>query len=398
MQSICLSRVNNSNRGILYTLCLFLFIICRVNGSSPKDTIIYTNIPSIDPLNRVSLSKTQFAFITSTSWDMHHRELIINVVERKQNQFETISVSIPTSLKILQCPTICLNDSFLLIQDEYDLNWFLFKYVVGKYKLVEKIKLPSHSTLFDARVLNEHCFLLTDIYNHHPADSVSNTTLCVYDARARKVTKVIHPELPCIGLSHLQQNWISQSDQFVVLAEPCGNKIRLYDQELNQVRTIQIPQGENWKNLPGNKLPFETSPLKIDPKSLIANLSPLLQTFSRIITIHLANDSLLLINCSFPDTMQGKTENFVYNINRNKFENDSQVKITLPRSLEDNDSRTFEITPYQMIRDGFCYSLEEDNFLYNNQLTTRENEKLKNEFYENHDPEFIIRISKIEIH
>jgi hypothetical protein len=380
-------------------LCFLLLFTTQNFAENRMDTIINTHIISIDPLNKASISDNQVAFISAKSWNMDKRKLEINKLNLKNLELIKLSIEIPTSLKILQCPAICMTDSFFLIQDEFKLNWFLFKNVNNQYKLIEQIPLPPHTMAFDARALNEHQFLLTDIYNHHPMDSVKNTTLLIYDARIRKFIAELHPDIPCIGLSHFPQNWISQNETFIALAEPCGSTIRLYDLKLKPIRSIKLPESRNWKNLYGNKLPIETSPAFIDPKSLIEKLSPILSIFSRIETIHFANDSLLLISCSLPDSTRFEKENFVYNINSNVFLQASSVSIA--RNYENSDriesAQTFQITPDQLIRNGICISLEEDNFIPDPTLTTIENEINKDKFYEDHDPEFIIRISSIII-
>lgn len=399
MKSIYPSNYKIKNRGIAHALCFLILVSVNIYAESVKDTIIETKEISIDPLNRSSISDNQFAFITSNSWNIKKRELFITNIDLKTFTKIKIKVLVPTSIKILQCPSFCLNDSFMLIQDEYDLEWFLFKNVSGEFKLIEKIILPSKTKAFDARVLNNHMFLFSDLYNHHPKDSLYNTSLCVFDARSRKIMKVIHPELPCIGLSHFPQNWISQNRELIALADPCGNKIRIYDFQLSQIRTIQLPTTSTWINLPGNKIPIETSPSQMNPKELIEKFGPMLSTFSRIETIHFANDSLLLISCNETDTANYENLNFVYNAKINAFISSKSIFISEKRKIQNSgrSELTFQLNPHQMIRNGICISLEEDNFIPNPTLTAEENEINKNKFYENNDPEFIIRISKIEI-
>jgi len=168
---------------------------------------------------------------------------------------------------------------------------------------------------------------------------------------------------------------------------------------LDLIHTIELPQTDDWINLPNNKIPVETSPAIINPKEFIANFEPGLITFSRIQSIHFADDSLLLISVSMPGSKVSSTKNFVYNVNNNIYLDPERILI--PKSgyhLDCKDELTFHIDPYLLFTDGYSISLEEDNYLPDPKLTNEENENRKNIFYENNDPEFIIRISKIEIH
>lgn len=381
------------------TLCFFFIttLFCRANEKN--DTIIFTGELSIDPLCRTSISTNLFSFVTSRSWNLEKRQLTIHTLDLKTNKRADIIVMAPTIMKVLQCPAIALNDSFLLMQDDYDLKWFLFKPVQGEFKFVEEVQFPPGMMAFNAKVITSNLFLFTDIYNHHPLDSVHNTSLAIYNARQRKFLKVIHPEVPCIGLSHFPQNWITNNRRRIAMAEPCGNRIHIYDLTLDLIHTIELPQTDDWINLPNNKIPVETSPAIINPKEFIANFEPGLITFSRIQSIHFADDSLLLISVSMPGSKVSSTKNFVYNVNNNIYLDPERILI--PKSgyhLDCKDELTFHIDPYLLFTDGYSISLEEDNYLPDPKLTNEENENRKNIFYENNDPEFIIRISKIEIH
>jgi len=399
MKSFCQNNLKQKNRGAFKALCFLLLFSVNSFAESGMDTIILTNEISIDPLNRTSISESEFAFISANSWNIEKREMSINKLNISTHVLKSIKVKIPTSIKILQCPTFCLNDSYLLIQDEYELDWFLFKNVAGEFKFLEKINLPKKTMAFEAKVLNDRLFLLTDLYNHHPLDSTFNSTLCVYDAKVGKIVKTIHPEIPCIGLSHFPHNWISQNKHFIALAEPCGNRIQLYDVQLNFIRTVFLPDSRSWVNLKENKLPLESSPAKINPKSFIEEFSPFLTTFSRIKTIHFANDSLLMISCNHPDSLTIRKENYIYDAAKNKFLSPSAIIISKNdfSSISNKSTSSFNITPYQLIRNGICISLESDNFIPNSKLTIQENENNKNKFYQDNDPEFIIRISKIKV-
>ncbi len=399
MKSFSISKRSSKNRGVIMALCFLISFSFNSFGKIANDTIILTNENSIDPTFRSCISDNFYSYSTSHSWDINKREIVISKLNLKNHVISKLSIKVPTNIKILQCPTYCLTDSFLLLQDEYDLQWFLFKNMFGKYKFIDKIILPKNTMALNAKVLNEHMFLLTDIYNHHPLDSVSNVSLCTYDALLRKVTHEIHPVLPCIGLSHFPQNWISQNDKFIAVAEPCGNKIQIYNINLKLTRTISLPLSSSWTNLPGNKIPIETSPALINPKEFIGNFKNTISKFSRIETLQFANDSLLLISCNHPDSAQVTHENFVYNAKQDLFMDPKFITIKSSEVSDTNKTSglTFHITPHQLLRNGICIMLLEDNFIPNPKLTTQENENNKNTFYEKNDPEFIIRLSKIEI-
>lgn len=378
-------------------LCFLVFVPALSEAEEITDTIIYTGELSIDPLNRTSISENDFSYITARSWNLTKRQLTIHSLDLITYQIKKHIVKVPTSMKLLQCPAIAMSDSFLLLQDDYTLKWFLFKMAQEEFKLVEEIKLPSRTMAFTARSINSDHFLFTDIYNHHPLDSVYNTSLTIYNARERKFMNTIHPEVPCIGLSHFPQNWISHSKSLVAMAEPCGNLISLYDMKLNQAGKIFIPKSKRWIDLKGNKIPIETSPEFINPKELIAKFESHISTFSRIETIHFANDSILLISVSQPEETGSTTENFVYNINTKQFIDTHKIQMNTSSEYGNPEKLSFQIEPYHLFKNGICISLEEDNYFPEPTLSKEENENRKNTFYENNDPEFIIRVSKVKI-
>ncbi len=393
-----LSRLfQNKNRGTIIFLCFFVLIAPKANAGVEKDTIIFTKESSVDPLYRSSIFQDQFVFATSTSWDLSQRILTLNKLELVRYALSKIKILIPTNIKLLQCPTFCITDSFLLLQDEYDLNWFLFIKKAGQYTYLEQLSPPPRTIFFKAKAISESKFLLTDNYNHHSADSVYNTSLCIYDARLRQFTAEIHPGLPCIGLSHFPQNWISNNSKQIALSEPCGNKIYLYDLALKLTEMICLPVDKHWIDLPENKIPLETRPEKINPKALIEKLNTLLPTFSRIETIHFVNDSILLVNCTIPDSLKSKKTTYIYNTQNRSFEKPEYISFYSKENMafEKANTPSLNLTPYQLFSEGIYISLEDDNFIPNPNFTISQNETNKNNFYENNDPEFIIRISKV---
>ena len=384
------------NRRVLKTLCFFLFLSPFIQATEIKDTIIYTGELSIDPLSRISMSENDFSFLTTRSWNLEKRKLTIHQLDLKTHSLTDLIVKIPTNLKILQIPAFALTDSFLLLQDDYNLKWFLFKLAGGEFKIVEEIILPHGTMAFNASAVSTAQFLFTDIYNHHPLDSVYNTSLTIYNARERKFQNIIHPEVPCIGLSHFPQHWISFNQNTIALAEPCGNEMRLYDMELKFLKKISLPKKEKWINLPGNKIPVETSPQRINPKEFITEFESSLSTFSRIESIYFANDSILLISTKQPDKTGSVTKNFVYNILSEKFTDPNNIGIQSSGLHSDcREDLTFHLDPYLSLQNGIYISLEEDNYISDTTLSKEENEIRKNIFYENNDPEFIIRLSAI---
>jgi hypothetical protein len=386
------------NSRVYMALCFFLQCSLQSLSFVSKDTIIFTGKASIDPLIRTSISDNQFCYLTARSWNLEKRQLRIHTMDLEDFSSKDVIVKVPTVIKVLQCPAFTMSDSFLLLQDDYNLKWFLFKLAQGEYKMIEEIQMPPMTMALYSKVVEPDLFLFTDIYNHHPLDSVYNTSLALYDARQRKFIKTIHPEVPCIALSHFPQNWISQNGKHIAVAEPCGNRIQLYDMNLDLIKIVELPLSKSWVNLPGNSIPFESSPALINPKEFIAKFEPKLSDFSRIQTIHFANDSLLLITVSQPSISGTENLNFVYNTKSRTFPEASKIMISKTGNhINCKDSLTFHIDPYILIRDGLVLSIEEDNFLPDPSISTEANEIRKNQFYETNDPEFIIRISKIDI-
>ena len=367
-----------------------------------SDSICYykTNLSSIDATIKISAFKNSVAFTTPQLFDSSTNRLEIKISEFTPYSTRSLIGNIPKSLSIYQLPDISLNTHYLILQDFESLGLFVFKIIKNTFEYQGQIQLPEKCQILNAYPLDEKRFLLTDIYNHHPLDSEYNVSLCVYDATLDSITAEIHPEIPCIALSHLEHQWTSFNSKYIFLAEPCGNRIHRFDHNLKNEKIIEFKEPSNWTNLSENKIPFETSPAKVHPKIVIFKLLDLLPSFNRIETIKTINDSITEIICSTSDTINSKTKQAIfYNSNQDIFTRNFQTYSTEFFGNVQNSAaeQLFNLSNANWSGENKCITLSDDSFLGNPNLSKTENESNKEIYYQTNDPEFVIKIYNLNL-
>lgn len=361
-----------------------------------KDTVINTSLSALEPIISYSVTPNEIFYSTPELFDSSNRILQISRMNTQDFKQEKMYCLIPKQIFVAGAPMFCINGSYLLLQDDETLEINLFKCKRDTFKFISKIIPPERTKYFEMLPLDSELFLLIDLYNHHPSEDKFNASLSIYEPSLNRIMETIHPELPCIAWSHFPKKWVTINDSSIFLSEPCGRIIREYDHSLKPKAIIDLPVMANWKNLPANRFPFETSPDKIHPKLLIDKLKIITSKINRIESINSLGDSLLLISCTGADSIDlSKRIIFLYNPKTKQFW--EQPIFCFSSSTINYQSKirsSIEIT-LNSVWSGIYKSItiESDSFIPESGLTKEENEQLKNRYYETHDPEFIFKCS-----
>ena len=398
-----LKSSNLYHRGSILILG-FLFIFgkeaCSLGLSTDSLCFYKTDLSSNDATIKISSFKNSVAFTTPQLFDSSTNRFEIRVAQFPTYTTQSLISYIPKSLGIHQLPEISFNTHYLILQDFESLGLFVFKIIKNIFEYQGQIQLPQKCQILNAYPLDEKRFLLTDIYNHHPLDSEYNVSLCIYDATLDSITAEIHPEIPCIALSHLEHQWTNFNSKYIFLAEPCGNRIHRFDHDLKNEKIIEFKEPTKWINLSKNTIPFETSPAEVHPKIVIFKLLDLLPSFDRIETIKTINDSITEISCSTSDTLNIKIKQAIfYNSNQDVFTNNFQMYSTEIFGNTKNSAaeHLFNLSNANWIGENKCITLSDDSFLGNSNLSKTENESNKEIYYQTNDPEFVFEIYNLNL-
>ncbi len=341
-------------------------------------------------------------YFTNEEWNSENRRLKIYSVNTTNERRDSFEITLPASITINDLPEISVSDNYLLLCDDEHFDFYRFIKSNGKFIFSNKIDLPKKACGRYMKALGNDKFLLYTIYNFHPADKRNNANIGIYDAKNDKILKFIHPEVPCIGFSHLTKSWVTTSDKYIALANPCGYKIRLYDFNLNVVDSIDYTGAVDWNNLPGNKIPVETDPSKIHPKLLIDQLLLMQDTISRIEKISFINDSQLLVSSTCKNCGNEKRRIDVWMLN--KWEKPYLTIPSFPVSYSVNDTIDIENAPLMLYHatkseanDNLIIQVRDDDFYPKQNIPVKEFNHLKDLYYEKNDPQFSIAVYRINI-
>ena len=399
-----LHSINNKsiNRGSLLILGFTFFSAMRLMAhdlNSDSVATIKTGLLALNPEVIQTRTGGALSFTTTSLWNKEKRELKIIVYDPVSKNKKELKGIIPQNITIQALPTYAINTNYIIIQDDDEMDLYLFRLSNTNFVFKNKIKSPTRSKFFNINFLEGNTFLFTDIYNHHPAENKYNVSLSIYDAAKNEIVKTIHPELPCIALSHLNHRWIEFNLENVFLVEPCGNAIHVYDHHLKEEKIIHIETDRKWIDLPKLQLPFETSTDKIHPKLLIEKLKPFIHSFNHIEFISIVNDTLLFLSCTNSDsTSKNESIAFIYNLKEYKLKN--HIEFTRNSKQWGNNSISEELTTIfnsKLLIGNKSISISSDSYKPDKNLKYNENQLLKDKYYETHNPEFIIELAPLHL-
>ena len=207
-------------------------------------------------------------------------------------------------------------------------------------------------------------------------------------------------ELPCVAFCHLEKSWVDINDKLIAVANPCGYKITLYDFELNVVDLIKPVRKKDWKDIQNNILPFETNLYKVNPKTVIDNLLLMQDTISRIEKIFFINRSTLLVSWTGIGCLKNKRKIDVWKIKNRVNSTNSGILTSI--NYADSDTINLNNVPISLndrsnikIENNIVYTINDEDFIPEKDMTVKEFNHLKDLYYEKYDPQFTIGIYKI---
>ena len=395
---------NLCGKGLTIALCLLFSprIVTSCTGiDSPGCVLVQTvrmNKSSLDAELESWISPPFVYYMTNDDWNPEDRTLKIFCLNINSQLIDSAILKIPEEVIIHAIPGIAMNGNYLILTDDDRFKMFLFIRSGNSFIFRNKINLPSDFVTRRLKFLTADRILLYSIYNFHPVEGVQNTNLSVYDIQNDSIIKILHPELPCIGFSHLINEWISVSDDRIAIADPCGYTIRFYNFDLDLQDSIIFHPGGRWKDLPGNTLPFSTSPAEINPKLLIDKLLKIQDTISRIEKLFFLNDQSLLVisTCG----AMGKRRMDIWDL----------TDLRKPIAMYDDvvtdsdsvDTIDINLLPPDMnrplrvyVKNQIVYRIYDEDFYVNNSMSINEYKRQKNIYYENFDPKFSISIARL---
>jgi hypothetical protein len=393
-------RSNNSCRRQMIAFCIFSFIWNLVSGQGKTDITVRQlkniRLTKTSVINQISsfISPPLVYYFTNDEWDTKSRILKIYCTNINNSSTDSFEVDIPNKIEV-DFPEITISDNFLILLDDYNFNYHRFEKKNGKYIYQNTIELPPHSAGKNMKVLAGDNFLFYSIYNFHPDKQMNNTSLMIYSAKKNQILSFIHPFVPCIGFSHLINDWIAINNNRIALADPCGYKIRLYDFNLILQDSI-VFKNAAWNELSNNKIPFETDPSKIHPKLLIDKLLVLQDTISRIEKIEFISDSKLLVSSTCKTCGKNKRRIDIWNIGKWKT---PVYSTNFPIGYSESDSIYPNNIPLEinstsniLFKDNFIYSVIDEDISIKQSMTFKEFNQQKDLYYETNDPYFTIAV------
>jgi hypothetical protein len=337
-------------------------------------------------------------YFTEEEWNDSDRVLKIFSWHTQSEKSDSIILNIPSNIIINHLPDIAINDEYMILTDDEYSDLYRFKKIKNTYRFVNKLTLPPRSNGKNVSVLKENLFLLECIYNFHPDSETHTVNIGIYDAAKDKIINFIHPPLPCIAFSHLPNKWIAFNNERIALAYPCSYKIVFYDLKLNKTDSIEFNPGNSWRDIPGNKIPVETDPSKINPKILIDHLQKMQDTVTRIERIFFLDNQTLLVSSygSQPNNTSRRID--VWKTDKLKSPVFSGYAMGINFAGEDSIIINALPPPLQstacIIKNNTIYSIQKDDFLPATNMTINEFTQQKDLYYENNDPQFLIQLHK----
>ena len=397
------AKSNSTCRRQIFVFCIFFMttIIAHAQTAEWKKSLSLGK-SSLENRFRFYIKDATVFYFTTEDWDESTRMLKVSSLETTSSKRDSFIVSIPETVIFYDLPEIALNDDFLIMTDEEKMDIYRFWKTGNTYKFLNKIILPPHTNGQFVSFLKKNLFLVQCLYNFHPLDSTNNTNLGIYDAATDKILNFIHPDLPCIGFTHLDMSYVTNSDNLIAVANPCGYKIVLYDFNLKAKDSIDYTPKTGWTALPGNKIPGETDPSKIHPKLLIDNLVALKDSVSIIEKIFFINNDYLLISATGKSYGDNNRRIDYWNIKNSKSPAYSFPKAKI--YYNENDTIQLKKCPLilneckrSIIHNNLIYTLNDDDFFpEDNQLFKIFNNK-KNIYYEDNTPNFSVSIYRINL-
>ena len=243
-----------TSRRHISAFCFFILLFSKLNAQRESDIRcslvkqFTLGIPSLENRFSVDIQEGVVYFLTQNDNNQKERKLIIHKISIENDNKDSLIINYPSNISIQSIPKFSISKDYLILIDDERSKTYRFVKKENTYTYLNQVKLPKKYAAEHVRFLNKNQFLFTSIYNYHPNDNYYNSNLAIYDAENDAYINVIHPDLPCIGFSHLTSSWITNCKSKIAVANPCGYKIFLYDTTLNLIDSIDFKNPDNWKD------------------------------------------------------------------------------------------------------------------------------------------------------
>ncbi len=408
-----MKQPNKTNcRRSLPAFCIILLLSSICSGQDHTELYCIAGKKYTTGKNSISESFSSYIsppvvyYITDEDWNAESRDLSLNMINTESGKKDSFILHIPTTIIINELPDISLNSDYLILTDDEQFSLYRFKKSGKQFNFVNEIKLPEKCSGKNVKYLSKNKFLLYCFYNFHPSDNTYNSNLGIYDAEKDSIIRFIHPEMPCIGFSHFPKEWLTNNDNTIALASPCGYKIDFYNFNLELKGSInpQTSEIKNYRSI--DKISFETSPDFIHPKLLIEKMLLLKDTVSRIEKIYFVNNSTLLVSSTGKDLGNDQRRIDLWDIDhklkpvfcnaKNRIEvpvNDTLDPEHLPIPINSCDDLE--------IKNNIIYAFNNEDYISDKKIKMSDFLQLKNQYYETNDPIYSIQqfiLPRIPVH
>ncbi len=339
-------------------------------------------------------------YMTGNQINRKTGEILLQSVDLKTGNTDSFSISIPKQMEIVSIPfCLAVGPSHLILLDDSEGRIFEFTKSNHRYTFSHEIVIENHLHFRTVDYLGNNKFLFSEIYST-AQPNVKPVTLAIYSAVSKKVEKVIHPTLPCMGYSFFENHNVTSSSGKIALADLCRYKIWLFDHKLNLLDSIQLDDNTNWKGVPNNELSFETDPTKSHPKLIIEKLRTLDKQINRIEGIYFYNDSILMINI----TQMGNDKKYrrIDFWNTKNLPQPIKLKINTPIQYEGMDTISQSRLPLLLLdlnrpvfKNGKLIGVQNEDIVPKSNSSAKFFQSLKNEYYDNQDPKFSVQVYAI---
>lgn len=337
-------------------------------------------------------------YITNESIDIQSKRISLYSVNLKTGFTETFLLEMPKSLKIERLPfSFALNDQYLILNDDTEGKIFLYRKTGRSFHFENEVTIGPHLRFRSVTAMKNGKFLLFEVYD--TSDTLApKVTLAVFNPYQNKTESVIHPVLHCMPFSYFEIYPVAVNKDCIALADLCSYEIRIFDYDLKERKTIRLSESD-YEQIKNAIIPFETNPRKMHPKTTIFNLLELDKKIQRIERIYFENDSLLWVLSTNRNQQYNKRLD-VWNLNHT--DQPYNKNVTLNIEFQPEIPINPGCTPVllnrfkePLLKNGKIITVNSDPFLPDSPTDYAHYLKMKDEYYEKHDPTFHLQIHTV---
>jgi hypothetical protein len=389
------------SRGAIFLLCLFFSCTLHAQELSCINTISTDlGISSLDEDIIWCSHGNSIYYISQRNIDKKARTLKVFSIDLENNRKDSLLLDIPVAVTIVTLPfSFAVGDDYLVFNDDYDGKIVLYERIKKEFRFKKFVEIENGLRFRSVTCMNKNIFLFYEIYAS--ASSAPPVTIATYDAGTASVINVIHPALNCMSYSYFPVTVVANTSKLIAVADLCEYKISIYDQQLNQLTALTYG-AKGRKYLRDAKLPFETDPMKVHPKTTISQLLEFESSVERIDQLFFLNDSVLLVLSNHLNRKKSICRADLWNIN-----NVSEPILSFNRQpvafdsafMVESSHLPLLIDPLiqPVIRSGQLSGISRDPFLPSDHSDFKLFQNKKDSYYESNDPRYHYQRFTIEL-